>query len=197
MTSTASDPVLVDCHAPGLDAADFIFVFGTRHWTPAEVAAALFKRALSKTIVVTGGPDRDPELRPEAHRHRDLLIAAGVPEAAILVEDKSLHTLENVTLARPLIEGALGQPRTAIAVTKWYHRRAVVLLAAHLPSLERVYVADYTPFNTDRGIPLTRETWEDSCPRSVAKESEYLRQMANEGIDLLSRSAEGGWVRSR
>jgi hypothetical protein len=189
--------VLVDCKADGLAVADLIFVFGTRHWTPAEVAAALYKRSLSKTVVVTGGPDRDPESLPEAHRHRDLLVAAGVPASSVIVEDKSVHTLENVTLARPLIESALGEVRTVIAVTKWYHRRAVVLLAQHMPSLERIYVADYAPFNTDRGISLTRETWEDSCPRSVAKETQYLREMQANGSDLLTRSSGGGWVRSQ
>lgn len=36
--------------------------------------------------------------------------------------------------------------------------------------------------------------WRDSCPRSVTRESEYLRQMESDGIDLLARSSEGGWV---
>ncbi len=191
-----ADLELIDSHAGAVAAADLIVVFGTRHWTPAEIAASLFKRNLAPAILVTGGPSRDPESTAEAHRHRDLLTAAGVPGDVILVEDRSSNTVENVTMGWAVAERALEEVRTVIAVTKWYHRRAVVTLAHHVSAIERIYVADYTPFNTDRGIPLTRERWEESCPKSVRRETAYLRQIKADGIDLLRRSRDGGWIRS-
>jgi len=188
---------LIDSHAGALGAADFIMTFGTRHWTPAELASALFKRGLAPLIVTTGGPSRDPERASEGQRHRDLIVASGVPANAVVAEVESAHTLENVTLARPLVLERIGEPRTAIAVVKWYHRRALILLAQHMPSLQRIYAADYAPFNTDRGIALTRETWEDSCPRSVDRESGYLREWQARGVDLLTRADGGGWIRTQ
>lgn len=192
-----ADLSLIDSHAGDVAAADFIIVFGTRHWTPAEYAAALFKRHLAPLIVVTGGAARDPERMSEAVRHRALLVAAGVPDAQVLVESESTNTEANVTLAAPLVSERLGrEPSSALAVVKWYHRRALVTLAANMPSLNRIYAADYAPFNTERGIALTRENWQTSCPNSVRRETTYLRDMKQRGVDLLERAAEGGWVRS-
>ena len=51
------------------------------------------------------GDRRDKCARPghdEALRHRDVLLARGVPESAIIVETRSQSTYENVSMAMPL-----------------------------------------------------------------------------------------------
>lgn len=160
---------LIDSNAGDVGGADVIMIFGTRHWTPAELAADLYLAGLAPLIVTTGGSDRHPKGLSEALVHRELLVAAGVPPGAVLAESKSLNTTENVTFALPLIEEAIGMPRSVIAVVKWYHRRALVTLGQHWPSVERIYAADYEPFNTDRRMALSRSSWRDSCPRSVER----------------------------
>lgn len=186
---------LVDAHAGGIEPAEAIFVFGTQHWSPAELASSLYGRGMAPAIVLTGGPARHPRSVPESHVHRDLLLAAGVPPSALLVEDTSFHTGENVDHALPLL-ATLGQVRTLIAVVKWYHRRALVTLAERMPSLERIYAADYEPFNPSTRAGHARATWPRTSPKNVAKEVAYLEAMRADGIDLLSRTA-AGWVRSR
>jgi len=86
--------------------------------------------------------------------------------------------------------------RSVIAVVKWYHRRALVTLARHAPSIERIYAADYEPFNTDRRIALSRSNWRDSCPRSVERERQYMDDFVAAGVDVLARTG-AGWVRTR
>lgn len=193
MTST-SELEPVDSHAGALGEADVIVIFGTRHWTPAELAADLYLAGFAPLIVTTGGSDRHPKRLSEAVLHRDLLLAAGVPGEAVLAETKSFSTTENVSFALPLIEQAVGTPRSVIAVVKWYHRRALVTLSQHAPSLERIDAADYEPFNTDRCIALSRSNWRDSCPQSVEREMKYMAEFASRGTDVLART-ERGWVR--
>jgi uncharacterized SAM-binding protein YcdF (DUF218 family) len=185
----------IDAHAGEVDNADLIFVFGTRHWTPAELAAELYLSGRSRLIVTTGGSQRHPRGLSEAAVHRDLLLAAGVPADDVVAETQSLTTAENVAFAAPLIESRIGQVRTVLAVVKWYHRRALVLLAKQMPSIERIYAADYDPFNTVRRISLSRSNWQESCAKSVARERDYMASFVAEGTDVLTRT-DAGWVRS-
>lgn len=58
-------------------------------------AQALLKRGLAPRLVIAGGLTGDAT-RSEAEAGRDWLLARGVPAAAILLEDRSQHTLENL-----------------------------------------------------------------------------------------------------
>jgi hypothetical protein len=191
----AVDLDLIDARAGDVQDADLIFIFGTLHWAPAELAAELFHAGRAPFIVTTGGPDHHPRRVSEAVVHQQLLVAAGVPEDAVIVEDRSTTTFENVTMSAPLIADAVGTVRSVIAVVKWYHRRALVTLARHAPRIERIFAADYEPFNAERRIVLSRHNWADSAPRSVERETRYMRELAADGFDLLHR-ADPGWVRT-
>lgn len=185
----------IDSHAGEVGQAEVIVIFGTRHWAPAELAADLYRAGQAPLIVTTGGSAPHPKNLTEALVHRDLLVAGGVPPDAVIAETESSTTTENVTFALPLIQDRIGAPRSAIAVVKWYHRRALVSLARLAPSLERIYAADYEPFNTDRRISLARSNWRESCPRSVERERTYMTELAAEGVDVLTRTKQG-WVRT-
>ena len=195
MDHDAVDLDLIDAQAGDVLQADLIFIFGTLHWTPAELAADLYHAGRAPFVVTTGGPDHHPRGLSEAVVHQRLLVGAGVPEEAVIVEDRSTTTLENVTMAAPLIAEAVGSVRSVIAVVKWFHRRALVNLAAHAPHIERIYAAAYEPFNTGRRIVLGRQNWAESCPRSVHRETRYMRGLDADGFDLLQRT-DAGWVRT-
>ena len=64
-----------------------------------------------------GGPTRHP--RPEAHVMRDLAIAAGVSPGRIVVEDRSLRTLENAAFACTILQDRGW--REVIIVTDGFH----------------------------------------------------------------------------
>lgn len=191
----AVDLELIDASAPGMGAADAIFVFGTLHTTPADVAGALYHRGYSSLVVVTGGECRDRPGHHEARRHREALVASGVPSDAIVVEDRSATTVENVTMALPLVHERVPELRTVIAVVKWFHRRALVTLAGHAPSVERIFAAAYEPYDPVTGKILLRSTWERSSPRSVRQETRYMRALLEGGVDPLRRDGSG-WVRT-
>jgi uncharacterized SAM-binding protein YcdF (DUF218 family) len=126
--------------------ADLAFVFGTRHPEPAHMAAALYESGLVQHIVLTGG--QGPSGVHEALRHLDVLLAQGVPRERVVVEATSTNTLENVTLALPLLAERvdLGCVEAVVVLTKWYHcRRAMMTLRHHLPAGIRYYTRIYEP----------------------------------------------------
>lgn len=90
----------------------------------AETAAALYRDGRVRAIVATGGIGKYPP--SEAEAARDLLIARGVPPCAVILEECSTTTLENLSNARDRL--APGTP--AIIVSDlWHLPRA--RLAAH------------------------------------------------------------------
>jgi DUF218 domain len=185
----------VDAAAPGLGLADFIVVFGTRFSDPAPVAAGLYHAGLSSTIVLTGGANRQVLSHMEADVHAELIKATGVPADALIVERQSRNTFENVTLARPLIQQEIGEPDTAIAVVKWHHRRAVLLLARHVPSLRRIFTVTYEPPDPGTGQHVTRHNWPELDPARVRREFEVIHTLLADGkVDELAASGYG-WTR--
>jgi uncharacterized SAM-binding protein YcdF (DUF218 family) len=147
--------------------ADLAFVFGTRHPDPAYIAAELFGQGVVRYVALTGGHRRLGV--HEALSHLKILLDAGVPRERVIVERSSTNTLENVTLALPLIADSIELEciEAVVVVAKWYHcRRATMTLKRHLPPGIRYYTRTYEP-NVVR-----REDWhlDPEATRRVLKE---------------------------
>ncbi len=85
----------------------------------AEKAAALYLSGAVGGIVATGAIGRYPP--SEARAIRDVLTAMGVPDSAVILEETSTTTLENLANARALLpEGA----RAIIVSDMWHLPRA-------------------------------------------------------------------------
>lgn len=80
-------------------------------------AAALWHDGAVTHVICCGGLGRHPPA--EAMVMRDILRGTGVPDEAILIEDRSTTTEENLAFALPLL-AVLGE-RRVIVVTDWYH----------------------------------------------------------------------------
>ncbi len=70
-----------------------------------EHAARLWADGVAPRIILSGGLTGDAT-RTEAEAGREHLLALGVPAAAILCEDSSRHTLENLFHAREALRAA-------------------------------------------------------------------------------------------
>lgn len=111
-----------------------------------EVAIDQHRRNPSALIVVTGGQGPQEDVA-EADASRDYLLARGVPDAVIVVEDRSTSTEENFAFARLLLDQRLGDGYRIAFVTNEYHvwrasrlAAAAGLDARHLHSSTRWYV---------------------------------------------------------
>ena len=83
-----------------------------------EQAAALWKKGLSPTIICSGGTPGVVK-RSEADACRAILVGAGIPESAILLEDRSRSTEENAFYTRQVMDEHGW--KTAVVVSDGYH----------------------------------------------------------------------------
>lgn len=77
---------------------------GDRVWQ----AARLYHAGIAPTIITSGGSDNSLKGGPatsEAEAMRRFLVDLGVPDKAIVLEDKSLNTIQNMQNVRALVKG--------------------------------------------------------------------------------------------
>ncbi len=137
----------LDLHAPP-QPADLAFVFGTRSLLPIEIAADLFRRGLTRYVVLTGGSRSDLGGLIEALAHQKALLERDVLEEHIILDSESANTTFSSVFALLKIAAKINiDSVTAVtAVAKWYHsRRCLMTLKPHLPEGVRYYVASYEP----------------------------------------------------
>lgn len=85
----------------------------------------LFKTGKVRKILLTGGSGRlIGQEQPEAPIAKWYLQQAGVPDSAILVEDRSRNTWENAVFSRQLLDSIAPQRRCLLVTSAWHLRRA-------------------------------------------------------------------------
>jgi uncharacterized SAM-binding protein YcdF (DUF218 family) len=89
---------------------------------------------------------------------RQICCASGVPDTAILLEDRSRTTLENLENTGPILM-QLGQPSIVI-VTDHYHKWRALLVARHLGFQARVSC----PAMTGTSRPKLVKSWLREIP---------------------------------
>lgn len=154
--------------------ADAAFLLGgPEEDTPDRVrwAAELYRTGGVKLLIPTGGVLRGG--RTEAENMEAMLLAAGVPKSAILLENAATITEENMTLSYPLALGALGQADTVCIVTSRYHMtRAMHIARRLLPKAVTV-----------KGFSGPVEDWQhqDAMRRKVLAEAWLLGELIRRG----------------
>lgn len=104
--------------------ADCIILLGGEQEARPVKAAELYRDGLAPRIFITGDGDF------AANKKR--LLASGVPEAAITIEESAKTTLQNARLLRPMLEKE--GVRSALIVTSPFHmRRALAVFQHEMP----------------------------------------------------------------
>ncbi|HDR6248204.1 TPA: YdcF family protein [Bacillus cereus] len=134
--------------------ADVILVPGANHPQLMEKAASLYHQGLAPYILPSGGAKPHIETT-EWDFLRNLGILNGVPEEAILKEDKAQHTLENARFSLEVLQKTGINPKKVIMVCKAGHsRRALLSYQAKFPKETEFFVS---PVIDRYGI--TKENW--------------------------------------
>lgn len=95
--------------------ADCIIGFGCYNEDVARRAAQLYLAGYAPRVLFSGGLGRNTSAmwsRSEAEHFRDVALAEGVPESAILMENKSTNSGENLLFSKQvLLEAGLAHPK--------------------------------------------------------------------------------------
>jgi uncharacterized SAM-binding protein YcdF (DUF218 family) len=116
-------------------AVDLTIVLGSPSISNIEPAVALYHAGLTPKLLITGhGPS--PSSPPEWRIYRDHALAAGVPDADIIVEPEARNTPQNFALSAPIIERNLSWDnlqKIAVCCKPLHTRRAYMTARQYLP----------------------------------------------------------------
>ena len=109
------------------------------------------------------------------------------------MEDQSADTWQNVDLAMPYLREALASGLRLAAVSKWYHRRAVMVLRTRLPQAGPFYAIGWEPVYA--GMLVTRESWPKipDGKRRVIRERQEVARRIDDGSYLPAEKRDGMW----
>lgn len=120
--------------------ADRIVGFGNFNCDIARRAAELYHQGYAPRILFTGGLGRNTTklfTQPEALRFAQVAMELGVPEKAILLEDKSRNTRENIEFTRALLESRNIPHQRVLGVHQpFMERRICAALGVYWPELD-------------------------------------------------------------
>jgi uncharacterized SAM-binding protein YcdF (DUF218 family) len=118
--------------------SDCILALGSHDLRVANRAAELYLQAMAPVVVFSGGLGnftKEMWTAPEADLFAVLAIQMGVPREAILIENKSTNTGENILFTQRLLKEHHLDPESFIVVQKPYmERRAFATFKKHWPN---------------------------------------------------------------
>ena len=133
-----------------LVASDCILTLGSHDTRVAERAAQLYQEGWAPLLIFAGGLGRltsDLWSEPEAELFARIAEEKGVPKEAILTENRSTNTGENIQFVKHLLGEKGLDPTTFIIVQKPYmERRSFATFAKNWPEKKFVVTSPQIPF---------------------------------------------------
>ena len=145
-----------------LEKADCILTLGSHDLRVAKRAAQLYLEGWAPIMIFSGGLrnfTKELWTETEADQFAAIAISMGVPEASILVENKSTNTGENILFTQQLLARKNLDPRSFIVVQKPYmERRSYATFKQHWPHKKLVVTSPQISFEDypTEEIPLDR-----------------------------------------
>ena len=147
-------------HQP--EKADCILVLGSHDLRVAERGAELFLKGWAPVLVFSGGLGNFTQGKwkePEADQFARIAVDKGVPREAILIENKSTNTGENILFTQKILKEKNLDPESFILVQKPYmERRSYATFKKHWPDKKLIVTSPQIPFEEypTEDIPLER-----------------------------------------
>lgn len=144
-----------------LEKCDCILVLGSHDIRVAERAAELFLEGMAPLVIFSGGLGRlteDMWTETEADKFARTAMEMGVPADAILIENKSTNTGENITNTQALLKQHELDPHSFIVVQKPYmERRSYATFKKHWPAKKLLVTSPQISFDKYPNDEITIE----------------------------------------
>ncbi|MZQ80976.1 YdcF family protein [Paenibacillus sp. 5J-6] len=163
-------------------ACDAIFLFGGSHPGNFEKPLEAYQKKLGKAVIITGNnstwgmihPSWNYGDVPQAGVIVSYLISNGVPADAIVYEERSKNSLDNVLFAKEIFN--FDKINSLLFITKSYGAgRQWRLLTKHLPPHIRYVPYPFDTNFTDDEPIMTRHNWMNTPKNCSLVYGEYLR----------------------
>ena len=145
-----------------LKKADCILALGSHDIRVAERASQLYLQQFAPLVIMSGGLEnftKDIWTETEADKFARIAMKLGVPKEAILIENKSTNTGENILFTQKLLKEKGLNPQSFIVVQKPYmERRSYATFKKHWPDKKLLVTSPQISFEeypTDE-IPLEK-----------------------------------------
>ncbi|MFT3700976.1 MAG: YdcF family protein [Agriterribacter sp.] len=144
-----------------LQHSDCILALGSHDLRVADRAAELYLQGWAPLLIFSGGLGNltsDIWTEPEADQFAAIAIQKGVPEKAILIENKSTNTGENILFTQKLLQEKGLNPQRFIVVQKPYmERRSYATFKKHWPEKELLVTSPQFSFEAYPTEDITME----------------------------------------
>lgn len=144
-----------------LQKSDCILALGSHDLRVADRAAELYLEGWAPLLVFSGGLGNltsDIWTVPEADQFAAIAMQKGVPQSAILIENKSTNTGENITFTQKLLSAKGLNPNQFIVVQKPYmERRSYATFKKHWPEKELLVTSPQLSFEEYPTEDITME----------------------------------------
>ena len=177
--------------------ADVIVGFGNFNTNIARRVAELYHQGLAPKVLFTGGLGRNTEgllAEPEAVRFAKVAMECGVPEADILIEDKSTNTKENIEFTRRLLEEKdIPHGRILGVHQPFMERRIKAAMGVYWPELEfsvtspQVTIPEYLLDAKKQGVS------ENASISVIVGDFQRMDLYAKKGYQLPQHIPEEAW----
>lgn len=177
--------------------ADCIVGFGNFNDNIARRAAELYHQGYAKRILFTGGLGRNTQgllPEPEAARFARVAVECGVPPEAVLQEDKSTNTKENILFTRNMLT-ELGLPHDHILGVHqpFMERRICAALGVYWPEVKitvtspQVTIQEYLADAKRQGIT------ENAAISVIVGDFQRMELYAQKGYQLPQQIPQEAW----
>lgn len=176
-----------------LEKADCILVLGSHDTRVAERAAELYLQKWAPLLIFSGGLGRLTEgvwTETEADLFAKIAINKGVPREAILIENKSTNTGENILFTRQLLIENKIDPQSFIVVQKPYmERRSFATFKKHWPGKKLIVTSPQISFEN---YP-TAEIPAEQVINIMAGDLQRIKVYAEKGFQIYQEIPSDVW----
>lgn len=177
-----------------LERMDCILVLGSHDLRVAERGAEIYLQGWAPLIIFSGGLGNLTQhiwKEPEADQFAAIAVQKGVPEKAILVENKSSNTGENILFTQQLLHERHLDPQTFIVVQKPYmERRSYATFKKHWPDKKLLVTSPQISFGqyaTDH-IPI------ESVINIMVGDLQRIKDYPKKGFQIYQEIPDRVWT---
>src|SRR3954463_9464899 len=173
--------------------SDCILTLGSHDTRVADRAAELYLEGWAPMLIFAGGLGRlteDMWTESEADLFARIAVEKGVPKEAILIENRSTNTGENIQLVRQLLKEKKLDPQTFIVVQKPYmERRSYATFAKNWPGKKFVVTSPQISFESypTEEIPL------EQVINIMVGDLQRIKIYPEKGFQTYQEIPEGVW----